>query len=195
MKKIKFRGKKTCTVPIMIDDIKKYKNFDMTRCTYFSIESDLPSGEWVLELKNRDIPFYLLELSGIITEPTGNEAHFDSSYLIDELFDTIEASPELFIDINDIWLPNFLFRNSPHKRGDVYRIKEKLFIEADRFREDKIPKERFEMYCRELEDYLFYSEIETRSFKEWARNQIEMAKKKYPKNPELALKWHEEENE
>lgn len=179
------------TIPIMIDDIKKYKNFNMTRCTYFSIECDSPSPDWILELENREVPFYLFGLSGIIREPIGSKTEFDSPHFIDELFEAIEEIPELFVDINDIWLPNFLFEGSPDKRGDVYRVKERLFIEADRFREDKISPDRFLNICRELKAYLYYSETETKSFKEWANNQVLKAKEEYPKNPELALKWRE----
>ena len=191
MKSIKFISEPISTIPIMIDDIKQYKGFDMTRCTYFSIESDIPAGEWILRLKDLEIPFYLIGLSGIITEPIGEKTEFDSPHLIDEIFKTIEESPELFVDINDIWLPNFMFKNAPHVRGSVFRTKEKLFAEAIRFREDKIPTEKFEKSCRELKDYLFYSKKETQVFKEWAIKQINIAKETYPKNPELALKWRE----
>ena len=191
MKKLEFISEAMSTIPIMIDDIKQYKGFDMTRCTYFSIESDIPAGEWILRLKDLEIPFYLIGLSGIITEPIGDKAEFDSPHLIDEIFKTIEESPELFVDINDIWLPNFMFKDFPHARGSVFRSKERLFAEAIRFREDKIPTERFEKSCRELKDDLSYSEKETQPFKDWAKKQIDMAKKTYPKNPELALKWRE----
>jgi len=192
MKKLEFINESMSTIPIMIDDIKQYKGFDMTRCTYFSIESDIPAGEWILRLKDLEIPFYLIGLSGIITEPIGDKAEFDSPHLIDEIFKTIEESPELFVDINDIWLPNFMFKGFPHVRGSVFRTKEKLFAEAIRFREDKIPTERFEKSCRELKDYLFYSKKETQSFKDWATHQINTAIETYPKNSELALKWREE---
>lgn len=45
------------TIPVLIDDIKDYPNFEMTRCTYFTIDSDMPSPDWVLELDNKKINF------------------------------------------------------------------------------------------------------------------------------------------
>jgi len=180
------------SIPVMVDDVKEFKNFRMTRCTYFSIECDTPSAEWMMELKDREVPFYLFGLSGIIREPIGTKTAFDSPQAIDELFETIEKTPELFVDINDIWLPNFLFENTPTERGTVYRIKERLFLEADRFRDDRISVDRFLKICEELRDHISYSDTETESFKEWASSQIEMAKKVFPKNPDLELKYRTE---
>ena len=180
------------SIPVMVDDVKEFKNFRMTRCTYFSIECDTPSAEWLMELKERKVPFYLFGLSGIIREPIGSKTEFDTSQAIVELFETVEKISELFVDINDIWLPNFLFENTSTERGSVYRIKERLFLEADRFRDDRISMDRFLKICEELRDHISYSDTETKSFREWARSQIEMAKKIFPKNPDLALKYRTE---
>lgn len=117
MKKIRFERDNMRSIPIMVDDVKNYINFNMTRCSYFSIECDLPSSGWILELKKRDIPFYLISLSGVIEGPVGDNYIFNSSELIEELFDIVEEIPELFIDVNDIWLPNLLFKYSLLKRG------------------------------------------------------------------------------
>lgn len=182
------------SIPVILDDIKNYEDFDMSRCTYFTIESDVPLPNWVLELGNLRIPFYLLGISGIILQPIGNDNIFKSSDLIDKLFDTIESVPGLYIDTNDIWLPNFLFANLPHKRGSVYRIKEKLFLETYRYRYDKISEKRFYMLCEELSASIDYSHIETNAFKEWEKGKIEEAIRLYPKNRESELKWSQMNN-
>jgi len=192
MKKVFFQGYDVASIPIMIDDVKDVEEFKMTRCTFFNIESDLPSGDWILELKDCNIPYFSVGLSGIITGALGDNPIFESSESVDELFKAIEDNDELFIDINDIWLPNFLFEDTLHNRGDVYRIKEKLFIEASRFREDKISKEAFEKSCYEMKDLLAFSEIETEAFKAWSKNQIETAKARFPKNPDRKLTYRGE---
>ncbi|MHC4359021.1 MAG: hypothetical protein ACYSTQ_09520 [Planctomycetota bacterium] len=66
------------TIPIIIDDIKRYDKFRMSRCTFFSIAYDLPSPDWVLELEDSSIPFFLLGLSGIIWKPMGKRKIFDA---------------------------------------------------------------------------------------------------------------------
>lgn len=190
--KAKSGEEKMPSIPVMVDDVKEFKNFRMTRCTYFSIECDTPSAEWLMELKDREVPFYLFGLSGIIREPIGAKTEFDSSQAIDELFEIIEKIPELFVDINDIWLPNFLFENTPTERGTVYRIKERLFLEADSFRDDRISMDRFLKICEKLRDQISYSDTETKSFKGWASHQVEMAKNIFPKNPDLELKYRTE---
>lgn len=177
------------TIPVIVDDVKTYPDFEMTRCTYFTIESDTPSPDWILGLGNLDIPFYLLGLSGIIWKPVKGD-FFDNPDLIEKLFNAIEEGPGLYIDVNDIWLPNYLFYSSKSKRGDVYRIGEELFNKAYLYREDRISKEEFLMFCEKLEEELYFSEKEAYSFRRWGKDQIAMAKQIYPKNRELELKWH-----
>ena len=179
------------SIPIMIDSIKKYKDFSMSRCTYFTVESDTPSPNWIINLEHLRIPFYLLGISGIIWKPLGDQLTFKSPDLVDELFEAIERIPELYVDINDIWLPNFLFRPGSPKRGNVYRVAEKLFAEAYRYRQDQIQQKKFLLYCEEAIRLISFSGIETKSFHEWEMNQIAIAKNIYPKNKEFALKWRD----
>jgi hypothetical protein len=106
------------SVPVLIDDSKNYPNFEMTRCTYFTIECDEPSPGWVLGLREKKIAFHLISLSGIIFAPSLEKMTFDSQEEIEKTFTTIEDHPSLFIDINDVWLPNFLI-SGPRGRGAV----------------------------------------------------------------------------
>ena len=186
------------SIPIIIDDVKRYGNFRMTRCTYFTIECDTLSPEWILELGELGIPFYPLGLSGIIWKPIGDKDIFDSIDLIDELFDAIEKNPSLYVDTNEIWLPNFLFRHPSnttcHKRGSVYRVENDLFRTAYFFTSDRIPERDFLKTCEKNIERIRYSEEETKSFSEWEQTQISRAKQTYPKNSNLVLRW-EEKNE
>lgn len=176
----------TFDIPVIVDDVKNYRNFSMTRCTYFTIECDVPSPNWVLGLKNKSIPFVLIGLSGVVSKPIGDSALFHTPESIEELFNTIETSPSLYIDMNDLWLPNVLFQ-APHRRGQVYRVENKLFNEAYLFREEKISEDHFLHRCSNLRPEIRYSEKETHSFENWGKLQIEKAKGVYPKNKNLEL--------
>jgi hypothetical protein len=184
---------KVTNVPVIIDDIKIYLNFQMTRCTYFTVESDFPSPNWFLQLNNHQLPFYLLGLSGIIFKPFGDSETFESVELINEVFNLIESNTSLYIDTNDIWLPNFLFKE--HKRGQIYRIENDLFLKAFLFRETKIDEEEFLIYCKEFFKSLYYSSKETEVFHEWINQQINEAREIYPKNKNMELGWKESTGE
>jgi hypothetical protein len=175
-------------VPVVVDDVKRYGKFRMTRCTYFTIECDVPSSNWVLGLEKKSIPFLLIGVSGLIIRPIGGGPLFDSPDSIENLFNTIESHPSLYVDINDFWLPNHLFQE-PHRRGEVYRVGNKLFHVAYLYREERISEGRFLRRCRELRANIRFSKKETRSFGIWSRLQIERARESYPKDKGLELKW------
>jgi hypothetical protein len=175
-------------VPVVVDDVKRYGKFRMTRCTYFTIECDVPSSNWVLGLEKKSIPFLLIGFSGLIIRPTGDGPFFESPDSIEKLFNTVESHPSLYVDINDFWLPNHLFQE-PHRRGQVYRVGSKLFHLAYLYREERISEGQFLRRCRELRTNIRFSKKETRSFENWSRLQIERARESYPKNKGLELKW------
>jgi hypothetical protein len=176
-------------LPVIIDDIKNYDNFQMTRCTYFTVESDSPSPNRFLIFNNQQLPFYVLGFSGIIFKPFGDSDIFESVELINEVFNLVESDSSLYIDTNDIWLPNFLFNE--HKRGQIYRIEKDLFVKALLFRESKIAEEEFLLYCKEFFNKLSYSPEETEAYNAWMGHQISEAKEIYPKNENMALEWKE----
>jgi hypothetical protein len=177
-------------VPVVVDDVKSYGKFKMTRCTYLTIECDIPSPDWVLGLRKKSIPFQLIGLSGLIIGPAGGGRLFESFDSIEALFNTIESHPSLFVDINDLWLPNKLFQSHPH-RGQVYRVESRLFHVAYLYREERISEGQFLRQCNGLKGNIRFSKKETRSFENWSRFQIQKAKDSFPKNRGLELKWHE----
>jgi len=177
-------------VPVVVDDVKSYGKFKMARCTYFTIECDAPSSNWVLELGKKSIPFLLIGLSGLIVRPIGGSHLFESSDSIDELLDTIEAHPSLYVDINDLWLPNRLFQGLPH-RSQVYRVGFKLFHVAYLYREERISEEQFLRQCSQLRSPVRLSKKETHSFENWSRFQIQKAKDSFPKNKGLKLEYRD----
>ncbi len=178
------------TVPVIVDSIKYNDTFPFTRCTYYSIACDTPSPNWTLVLENHRIPFFLLGISGIIWKPLGEETLFNKPEVIDDLFDLIETTPECYVDIDDLWLPNLLFHEQA-RRCDVYRLHHLLFSEAYRYRQGRITKSDFVKYCQDVRSFAFYSEEETMSFRRWEERLIIQAKEKYPKDKALELKWLE----
>jgi hypothetical protein len=187
------------SIPIIVDDVKNYINFAMTRFTFFSIECDTPSPGWHLGLEERSIPFFLLGLSGIIHRPIGDKEIFDDFTLFDELFDTVEQIPNLFVDFNEIWLPNSLFRRYDCNRSSIFRISSKLFNLAYSFLLNRISYEHFIAINEEYINQVHFSELETESFKRWHLKNIHIAQETYPKNPEMKLdykgKWLDENRE
>ncbi len=180
----------TLYIPVIIDDVKRYGRFQMTRCTYFTIECDTPSSEWTLDVEGQRIPIYMLGLSGIIWKPVGKAELFGSVYLIDELFDAIERNPALFVDVNEVWFPNFLFTPPDNKRGSLYRVSEELFAKAYLFASARIGKKEFVNYCKGVSRTMaiWYSKEETEAFSQWQKTHIEGARQLYHKAPALKLK-------
>lgn len=177
------------SVPVLIDDFKSSDKIHMTRCNYFSIETDSPSFGWTLELSNTQIPFIMMGLSGIITRSLKGGPFTDLNS-IKSLFVAIEENPALYVDINEIWLPNILFKRNAN-RGDVYRISEKLFISSLNFQKRQIQLKHFQEIALEFRTNMIYSELESISFRNWEKEIINQAREIYPKNKELELKWFE----
>jgi hypothetical protein len=185
------RVKKTRSVPVIIDSVRKDPDFPIVRCSFFTIENDMPSPDWRMTLSNYRVSFHLLGLSGVIWRPMKGMT-FNNPAQINELFEIVERDPELHIGVLDIWFPDWLF-DKHVRRGDVYRVTEDLFRMGYLFRRDRISKEEFLEYCHRFRDTLRISARETESFRRWSAMQIESAKGAYPKNRDLALKWHENE--
>lgn len=177
-------------IPVIVDDVKINESFPITRCMYFSIECDEPSPNWTLGLNQADIPFYLLDLSGIIFKPMG-EDQFLSPASIDGLFELIEGNESFFVDTNEVWFPNHIFSRTP-ERGDVYRIPHGLFFLAMQFQRQSLAYVDYLSKSREVNDRLRLSELETKAFLGWEKKIRGEAREGYPKNRELVLQLKDE---
>ena len=184
------------SVPVTIDDVKQRTDFAFTRCEYFTIQCDTPSPDWVLGLQNRQIPFMMLGLSGIIFQPSLEEPYFTSPHQIETLFDGIEENEAVYVDTADLWLPTALVRKvvprgRDQMRGVTIRIYDQFFQEAVAFRNGTIDQTRFEGVAHELERTVTYIPEEDKAFHQWHRLQLGSAIDAYPKNRELALHWND----
>ncbi len=174
------------TIPVFVDSVKR--ELGLARMTYFSIEAEQPSPDWMLSLGGQSIPLYLISMSGIIHRPTPEQSTFQSAAQIDKLFDSIEQDQTLMVDINHIWLPDFVL-SEPYTRSDVYRIGAELFTEALNFVNSQIGKSAFLEVCKAHLETVSRSDRETLAFKEWGDLQVKNAKDQFPKDRSLELKW------
>ena len=163
-----------------IDDIKKAGGFKMTRLSYFVAEADEPTDDCAVILGKANIPVIICGLSIAICQPSSAKRRFESAAELDKLFDYIEDKCALSIETPDLWLPNGLFesKHSP-KRGDVYRIKQRLFTAALAFRTSRSNQKDFEQWCVKSREKPTYSDKETKVFAKWSTMQTEHAKRIY----------------
>ncbi|MCK5198206.1 MAG: hypothetical protein KAR21_07640 [Spirochaetales bacterium] len=183
---------KSFTIPLVVDDVKHIDNFQMTRCIYFSVEQGEPSPGWMIELQNEMLPLYLINISGVIYQPSLLKGIFDSPESIEKTFELIERNSSLYVATNDLWVPNVLFegRYKP-KRGELYRVHNMLFNLLYKFRLDSITIEELLEHSREYIEQISFSELENESFNIWSSNQVKTAHEIFPKNPEFKLDYKE----
>jgi len=162
----------------------------MSRCNYLSIDLDAPRRGWSIQIGKVVVPFLILRLGGIVYEPIGGGL-FDSPQKITELFEYLEEEGTLLVDMEDVWLPNFVLRRGDAGVGDVFRVPTELFEAALLFREGRLSAPDFIGRCERDAENVRYSEGETLAFLEWRGNEILEAKAQYPKSDALAFGWSE----
>lgn len=170
------------TIPVVIDDVKSIDNFQMSRCIYFSIQCDNPSIGWELGLGKSTFPFIMLGLSGIIYKPIGNSKIFNKASHFKKLFEEVEANDDVYIDMNDIWLPNHILTGDYRKRGYVFRIDSELFLKAYEFINKQIGQEEFDDFCKKLDYSPEYSKPETFALDQFEKQTIGEIKEAYHEN-------------
>jgi hypothetical protein len=201
-------------IPVLIDDVKSLDGFNMTRCTFFTIDAEAAVDDWVALLRGRGIPFLLMGLSALIHRPEVDVRRFSESDQIDSLFNRIEQSGGLVVESGHIWLPNEMFgmygketkHRSPNdpavQRGAVWRISVGLFQMALQFEREVFSSEQYTEDClaalkAEL-PALEYSADESDVFRSWSAAQIEAARIQYYRQreePGRVLQWRDEHGE
>ncbi len=176
------------TIPVMVDDCKDLDGFQMTRVTYFYVESLEPSDSILYDAGQLEFPVISLEFTGIVYKPLGLGEYFDSPELIEEYFQGVEKSEILYVDSDNLWVPNRLFPSKP-RRGEVFRMNSRLFTRIYTLcRDDAFLDDRAVKLSTSAGDILF-SEDETKAFKRWTEGIVKGAVENYPKNKELMVRW------
>ena len=179
-------------IPIITDAIRNIDGSNMVRCTYFSIQSDHPAPGWTLTPVTTEASpsMILLNFEAILVGPPQYSDIFRDDKDIAAMYDFIEKHEELFVDINDIWVPHEWFDHEKIDQGLVYRITLETFQWCWKLRNDVIASESFRNLAEQQKDPeppLRYSEIETRAFKSWTENQMSHSQQIYHDNRERYL--------
>lgn len=197
--------------PVLIDDVKMLNEFNMTRCTVFTINAELADNDWVAQLRLRGIPFQLIGLTAVICRPEVDIPRFSDPTQIDSLFNRIEQSGELVVESGQLWIPNELFssyasssatQEGDHQelnRGEVWRATFGLIQRALKYQRELVNTAQFVGDCAALDDRgsaaLTYSTVETEVFRNWSVGQIENARIHYQhqkEEPEFGvLQWRD----
>lgn len=187
-------------IPITVDVERNIDGYPMVRCSYFSIQSEDPLSNLTLNTDLFRAPILSLNLEAILIGSPNEGINFSSVQDINDMYDYIEDQENLFVDINDIWVPVEWFGEVEIKQGMIFRIPDHLFSLCWKLRNDRISTE--ELYAQtaglpKREDkelispqavvQLRYSEEETGAFADWTRTQIEESRAIYQNNKENAL--------
>lgn len=182
------------TIPVMLDDVKLLEEFNMSRCTFFYIESVGNLDNWVGYLRSQDVPFLLLGITAVLHRPDIHNELFRKPGEIEQLFVKVEDVDGLVVESEHIWLPNFLFKpyiveysqdnkTTPLERGAIWRVGFGLFQLALAFQRELIGNAAYTIRCQELYEGdrspIEYSEEESIAFQAWCREQIEAARQNY----------------
>jgi hypothetical protein len=176
------------SVPVAVDAIRTVGGVEMARVTYFVVASEVPAPTWLIRPRfASEFSVEVLGLTGVICGPGPGIPRFSHPDQIAALFEEVEASLELSVEVEDLWIPlDWLAHDHEPARGDVYRVRLPLFQAAYRFRTEGLSQEGF-VGGTAWEGSTSYSPEETAAFRAWAEARIEEARSIYPKDERLVL--------
>lgn len=184
-------------IPILVDVERNIDEHQMIRCSYFSVQSDEPLPDWNLRIGKFNSPILLLNIEAILLGAPNETRVFKDHSDITAMYDYIESQDELFVDINDIWIPVEWFGGIKTKQGMVFRISQDLFTHAWKFRNDKIVadelmesanvKTAMEQSKSTQSPMVIFSEEETYVFTDWTKSQIEESRSRYDERQRKSL--------
>ena len=181
------------SVPVSVDAIREVGETRMARVTYFVIASEVPEPLWVLgaEVGSR-FSVEALGLLGVICGPGVRTPLFRHLDHISSVFEEIESSPGLSVQLEDLWIPLGWLEPAGREpdRGDVYRVDMSLFQAAYRFRTAEIDEAEFASQTP-WQGLASFSPEETRAFNNWAEASVQEARLAYPKDDALKLRYEE----
>lgn len=191
-------------IPVLVDSVKVERDFEMTRCTIFVLETEragqlaagthLELASGMLEGRSgRDLQaglaFYDLHLRGAVVQSLDG-GPFHTPLDIQDLLDTAERYG-LSIEADELWLPTAPLTKAKAPElpedGDVFRITEPFFQGSLRFGAGEFS---LEDWMEELpQGSCRFSPEETEAFRDWHEEEVEEARSQYPKSAALALEW------
>jgi hypothetical protein len=178
------------TVPVVVDDRKDAGEFRMTRAAYFYIEALEPSADIPVDPSGLGMSVLPLEFSGVLHKPLGAAERFETPEQIEALFRAVERHETLYVDSDNLWVPNGLF-DRPPERGAVYRIPFAVFARLYTPCRDDASVDAGAPGPVGESGAAAFSAVETRAYEQWAAGIVAGAKAAYPMNRDLALQWRE----
>lgn len=175
------------TIPIFIDSIKTLGGFQRTRCVYFRVEDLDGPISWPIGSPEGDSSVMLAWGSwAVIAGPRDGRKKdkvFDSIEAIEDMFESIEGSDRLSIELSHLWVPNTLLSAPAGQSSDnmarVYRISPELFRVCYRFSADLIDEGEWLEYCLLHKSEISPSDKEAALFAEWRSLQFKRASERY----------------
>ena len=179
------------SIPVIVDSVKIFGEIKMSRCLYFIVELNETTPKCILGIKGVDHPLRMMGVRGIISSPSHREQIFNSTKLIDDLFNAIEVNEEQSIEYGTIWLPisqlDYSYQQEVFVRGAVFRLPLEIFTLCYAYTCNKIDIEEFRENLSNIKLLDYYSPEETRAFSEWTHIQIQRSRLNYKKHHHLAL--------
>ncbi len=178
------KNKTNPDVPVFIDSVKDVGDFKNTRCIYYRVEFD----DRLFKVSQSSVPnnFEVMGTWAILTSPFDDDTGqnlFISSDIIVKTLKYIEDRDSLFLEIGNIWIPNFLFlkekKNEEIRQGDVYRISKELFSICYGYVAGFIQEKEWIENCSKHINDIRPSGEETNAFRTWRDESIELSKKRY----------------
>ena len=164
---------KILQIPVITDVKRNIDNIIMIRCSYYSIQSEIPMPNWTINAFGTSTPMLLLNLEAILVGPLQNVDKFSRMDDIDSMYNFVEQNEGLFVDINDVWIPIEWFGVNEIKQGLVYRISQENFSLCWKLKNDTISAEEFLYESKNInEPFISFSEEETLIFQDWTKKQI-----------------------
>lgn len=180
------------SVPVFVDAVRDIGDQRMARVTYFVVSSEAPLPTWDLSGTLESPSVRALGMMGVICAPASPSTRFESPEQMDAVYDLLEDTPGLSVQIEDLWLPTDWFPEP----GDpplyaVYRVSLPLFQRGYRFRTGEISQAELQNF--EWKGAISYSPEETEALRTWAKMQVNHARAAYPKSHDLELAYTEDD--
>ena len=181
------------TVPIISDVIRIIDGYEFVRCSYLSLQSDSPIPNWNIILNGITSQILLVNLQAIVIGSPRNGSHFNNLSDIEQLYSFAENQEELFVDLNEIWVPFSWLKLKKIHQGLLLRIPAEYFSICWKFTNGTISTqilfEESENLKKELDSdtIVAFSEEETRAFSIWTEKQIQESIEIYHANREEYL--------
>ena len=179
---------KAVTVPVMVDDRKDVGEFQMTRATYFYVEAVELSPDIPIDHVSLGMPVLPLEFSGVIYKPFGTAEQFETPEQFEELFQVVEQHKALYVDSDNIWIPNDLLDKAA-ERGNIYRVSFDLFAQLYPLCRGDATMDADMTQIDGKSGLVTFSRIETQAYEKWTKGIVADAKATYHMNKSLALPY------